>query len=141
MNKKVKIKAVRLPSTHMVEYDEVKNKKDFYVCLFLLNRSKDRFKRILKPTKITHLEYPKRASYNGKEIKLIPYKGKKFSYDTSIYYFNNFEDCVLHFNQQIDEQTLFLKEQVELLKKKYETMIDMKINLREMKFKRVLKKK
>jgi len=142
MNHK-KINGKHLMAIYKDEFKEdFVNKKDFYVCLVVLVATKDRFKRILKPTRILYIENKSKTKYSEKNmIKLIPDKGKKFSYDSSIFWFETYEECVLHFNQQIDEQSVFLKEQVMKMREKYDKMINMKINLREKKLKRVLKRK
>lgn len=128
----MKIKGKRLPHQKLDEtkYEELKKRKHFYVCLVVLGKSKDRFKRIIKPTKV------KFASKSS--TLLIPDKGKSFHYDTSIYYFDNYEDCAKHFNKQIDEQSKEVKEHFERIKKKYEQMINMKVDLRKVKLKRIL---
>lgn len=113
------------------EYKEFLKKTDFYVCLCLLNKSKDKFNRCLKPTKIKYID--------ENNFKLIPHKGKPFSYNSSIYWFDTYEECAIHFNKQIDEQSQHIKEQLKKIKKKYNQMINMKVNIREQKLKNILK--
>lgn len=111
------------------EYKELIKKEYFYVCLVTLGVTKDRFKRLIKPTKIIKIN----------DYKLVPEKGREFNYNTSIYYFYNYKECAEHFNQQIDKQSKYIKEQIERIKNKYEQMIKMKINIRQKKFNRILK--
>ena len=64
-------------------YDFLK-RKDFYISLVIIAKSNDRFKRIIKPTKITHI---------NKVEYLITDKNKRIKYDPRIFHYNTYEEC------------------------------------------------
>lgn len=111
------------------EYKNFLNKKDFYICLIIINSACDRFTRKVIHTKISHI-------LDG---LLVTEKGKKINWDSSIHYFNSYEECDNHFNQQIDDACEVFNEKVEQMKKKYNAMLKLKVNTRELKLNRILK--
>ena len=98
-------------------HKEILEKENFYISLVVLGNSKDRFKRIIKPTQISHTDG---------NVLSISGENKTIIYATNIFWYETYDDCVTHFNKQIDEQSKELKERVEKMRKKYEQMQKMK---------------
>ena len=119
------MEAKNLPYSNSKEFELIKDKKDFYICLITINSGFSRFKRKMIPTKITHIDYSTYQPF------LVSEKETQILYDTNIYYFDTYEKCATHFN--------FLIDQVDQMKKKHDDMLKLKVNVRELKLKRVLK--
>ena len=64
-----------------------------------MNRSFDRFTRILKPVQVLEIEH-------DSTVKCVPVTGRKFSANgTGVKYFDNEEECIKRFNGLIDQGT------------------------------------
>jgi len=108
---------------------DLKDGKDIFVALIIINRDFSRFTRILKPVRIVDIK--------GK--KLITSKGKVLNKENRFEVSNSYEEIVNIFNSQIADIEEVHKKKIISMQQKLEKTQKMKINIREIKFKKILK--
>jgi hypothetical protein len=105
------------------------NGGEIYISLLIINKSFDRFKRKLPPTRIT----------NFNDNNFISEKKKLIKDSYSFIISSSYEKCVFEYNKQVDDVRIIYEDKIETMKEKYEYILKTKINIRKKKFNNILK--
>jgi len=107
-----------------IDLRNIKLGETYYVCAATMNHAFDRFVRIQKPTLV---EYKYDDLHRHR--KLYPAKGRPFNATFDVKFFDNYTECVEHFNDLIDRGSQQHKVKLEQMEIKLKEMLSKKITV------------